>query len=155
MHPHILLNRILRHIFAFIDKRSDLCALARTCRTFNGPATDSLWETLTEISPILQQLSCIEHKYNGTPYIVRELTPEDWQVFRKLSQRPATLEHLRVHLLDATPHDPPRFQIGSPSHHIVSTTMVNLTLLMITYHAPGETNDNLQEFENIVTLTPT
>ncbi|KAG6331281.1 hypothetical protein ID866_7809 [Astraeus odoratus] len=87
MHSCLLIDEILQNIFTFIDKRSDLYALARTCRTLNRPAIDLLWETLTEIAPLLRTLSCIRHSTRGIPYIVRELTLEDWKIFQRLSQR--------------------------------------------------------------------
>ncbi|KIO01573.1 hypothetical protein M404DRAFT_28600 [Pisolithus tinctorius Marx 270] len=57
MHPCLRVYEILQLIFRCVEDRSTLCALARTCRTFNEPATALIWETLTAMEPILGQLS--------------------------------------------------------------------------------------------------
>ncbi|KAL4061904.1 hypothetical protein J3A83DRAFT_4384645 [Scleroderma citrinum] len=90
MHPALQIDEVLREIFGWIDGRKTLYALSRTCRTFSGPATDLIWETLTDLLPILLQLSCV--KSQGCAWcpevtFVRPLTPADWETFKRLSSR--------------------------------------------------------------------
>jgi hypothetical protein len=52
-------TEILLHIFAIIhddfgrDSRATLAALARTCRTFEEPALDTLWRNIDGLKPIV------------------------------------------------------------------------------------------------------
>ena len=59
MHPCLTIDEILRNIFGCTKERRTLCAVAQTCRTFNGPATDLIWETLTDLRPVLQLYSSV------------------------------------------------------------------------------------------------
>ncbi|KAI6141893.1 hypothetical protein BKA82DRAFT_4199709 [Pisolithus tinctorius] len=97
MHPCLRVYEILQLIFRCVEDRSTLCALARTCRTFNEPATALIWETLTAMEPILGQLSSARivrisryvhywrHRY--LVRLSRPLTDNDWNIVRRLSSR--------------------------------------------------------------------
>ncbi|KIO01589.1 hypothetical protein M404DRAFT_727710 [Pisolithus tinctorius Marx 270] len=101
MHPCLRVYDILQLIFRCVEDRSTLCALARTCRTFNEPATALIWETLTAMEPILSQLSSARivstRKYIDSDYetylddryleLSRPLTDNDWNIIRRLSSR--------------------------------------------------------------------
>lgn len=70
MHPCLTIDEILREIFCRAEERRTLCAIAQTCRTFNGPATDLIWETLPNLTPVLRLLSSVRVKnedVDGTP----------------------------------------------------------------------------------------
>ena len=60
MHHCLEIDEVLRHMFAYIDDGATLYALSRTCHTFREPATDLIWETLTDLLPMLAQLPCAE-----------------------------------------------------------------------------------------------
>jgi len=65
MHRCLEIDEVLRHIFAYINNHATLYALSRTCRTLSGPATDLIWETLTDLLPILIQLPCVKRSESG------------------------------------------------------------------------------------------
>ncbi|KAJ7084560.1 hypothetical protein B0H15DRAFT_783708, partial [Mycena belliarum] len=62
MDPKLAIPEILEIAFSHLapsnlpqssHSRSDLAALARTCKTFCGPALDVLWRSQTSLTPIL------------------------------------------------------------------------------------------------------
>lgn len=95
MHPCLSVDEILRLIFRCVEVRPTLCALARTCRTFNEPATDLIWETLTAVEPILQHLPSARFVAkegsvtDSVQYLVLSdlLSENDWNTIRRLSSR--------------------------------------------------------------------
>ncbi|KAI6143728.1 hypothetical protein BKA82DRAFT_4182809 [Pisolithus tinctorius] len=90
MHPCLRVDEILRLVFRCVEGRSTLCALARTCRTFNEPAMDLIWETLTAMEPILQHLSSaslVEKRAESYFALSRPLSDDDWSIIRRLSSR--------------------------------------------------------------------
>ena len=70
MHHCLEINEVLRHIYTYIDDDTTLSALSRTCRTFSEPATDLIWETLSNLLPILAQLPCAKRSKNFEWYTV-------------------------------------------------------------------------------------
>ncbi|KAI6011301.1 hypothetical protein EDC04DRAFT_778684 [Pisolithus marmoratus] len=103
MHPCLCVDEILRLVFGFVQDRSTLSALARTCRTFNAPATDLIWKTLTAIEPILQNLPSAKITSKSSRQCLTLSCPpgdNDWNIVRRLSSRVR-----RFHtFVDLTPH---------------------------------------------------
>ncbi|KAI6104836.1 hypothetical protein EDD16DRAFT_245835 [Pisolithus croceorrhizus] len=97
MHPCLLVDEILQLIFRCIKDRTTLCALARTCRTFNEPATDLVWETLSDMQLILRNLSCERILCEGRhPRLTQSqplrLSDNDWGIFRRISSHVRRLD---------------------------------------------------------------
>jgi hypothetical protein len=55
MHPVLLIDEILRHIFLFCSyyDRTSLVSAAQTCKAWKDPALDFLWYRLASIEPLL------------------------------------------------------------------------------------------------------
>lgn len=91
MHSCLCIDEILRLVFRCTEGRQTLCALARTCRAFNVPATDLIWETLEAVEPILQNLSSaniMTDTWNNRQYLtLGALSDDDWNTVRRLSSR--------------------------------------------------------------------
>ncbi|KAL4063089.1 hypothetical protein V8B97DRAFT_1898978 [Scleroderma yunnanense] len=92
MHHCLEIDEILCNIYGYIDDRRTLCNIARTCRTLSEPAADFIWETLTNLIPILLQLSCVDlvQGHVSDPMrlkFTRPLTNTDWETVRRLSSR--------------------------------------------------------------------
>ncbi|KAI5987417.1 hypothetical protein EDC04DRAFT_1497206 [Pisolithus marmoratus] len=94
MHSCLSAADILRLVFECIEDRPTLCALAITCRTFNEPATDLIWETLDAVEPILQHLPSARFvtekgSFYDQRYLVlsHPLSDSDWSIIRQLSSR--------------------------------------------------------------------
>ncbi|KAI6140666.1 hypothetical protein BKA82DRAFT_4449771 [Pisolithus tinctorius] len=91
MHSCLCVDEILRLVFRCTEGRQTLCALARTCRAFNVPATDLIWETLEAVEPILQNLSSAKimtDTCNNRQYLtLGALSDNDWNTVRRLSSR--------------------------------------------------------------------
>ncbi|KAI6163489.1 hypothetical protein EDD17DRAFT_473673 [Pisolithus thermaeus] len=123
MHHCLCVDEILREIFRCIERRSTLCVLARTCRTFYNPATDQIWETLTAMEPILRHLSparLVKDPESGSYYLALLHPPseDDWNTIRRLSSRVRKLHILlgrRVPLRDAVNDAAPQW-----FHHLAS-----------------------------------
>ena len=73
MHHALEIHEILLKIFLYCHlnnmRRSDLPALARTCRTFKEPALDVLWEELIHLSPLAQCLPEDCHRISVLGYV--------------------------------------------------------------------------------------
>jgi len=52
MHPVLLIDEILRHIFIFCS-RASLVSAAQSCKAWKDPALDSVWYRLPSIEPLL------------------------------------------------------------------------------------------------------
>lgn len=91
MHSCLCVDEILRLVFRCTEGRQTLCALARTCRAFNVPATDLIWETLEAVEPILQNLSSariMTNTWHNHQYLtLGALSDDDWNTVRRLSSR--------------------------------------------------------------------
>ncbi|KAF8415819.1 hypothetical protein L210DRAFT_3767970 [Boletus edulis BED1] len=95
MHHALEIQEILANIIGHYrpsygsGEKSDLAALARTCRTFKEPALDVLWEVLHNLSPIAQCLPEASHRplsldeYSFT----RPLTQDEWDNLRSYTCR--------------------------------------------------------------------
>jgi hypothetical protein len=55
MHPVLLIDEILRHIFSFCSyyDRASLVSAAQSCKAWKDPALDFLWYRLASIEPLL------------------------------------------------------------------------------------------------------
>ncbi|KAL4061905.1 hypothetical protein J3A83DRAFT_4512782 [Scleroderma citrinum] len=90
MHSCLQIDEVLREIFGWVDDGHTLYALSRTCRTFTGPATDLIWETLPNLLPIFRQLSCVESQEcgrNTKVTFVDSPNSANRETFRRLASR--------------------------------------------------------------------
>ncbi|KAI5995067.1 hypothetical protein EDD15DRAFT_713026 [Pisolithus albus] len=100
MHPCLMVDEILRVVFRYIEDRMTWCALARTCRTFNEPASDLIWETLVYLPLITRNLSCERISCEGKH---PPLNDNDWDVVRRISSHVRRL-HLYPFPIDDDVH---------------------------------------------------
>jgi hypothetical protein len=58
MHPALLIDEILRHVFLFCfeDDRPSLVAAAQACKAWKDPALDFIWDRLSSFKPLLHLL---------------------------------------------------------------------------------------------------
>lgn len=80
-----MVDEILRIVFRYIENPMTLCALARTCRTFNEPASDLVWETLDDLELITRNLSCGRISCEGKHSRSQPLDHNDWDIVRRIS----------------------------------------------------------------------
>lgn len=109
-----MVDEILRVIFRYIEDRMTLCALARTCRTFNEPASDLIWETLANLQLITRNLSCERILCEGKhPRLTRSqpLNDNDWDIVRSISSHVRRL-HFYPFPIDDDVH--PWFSVLTP-----------------------------------------
>ncbi|EIW78600.1 hypothetical protein CONPUDRAFT_167580 [Coniophora puteana RWD-64-598 SS2] len=109
-----------------ITRRSTLARLARTCRTFQEPALDTLWEHLTSADPLLKLLPeksisyrpwllANEHRNKGAEAFLqgagRVLVRADWDLFKTYARRVRILGPFKSYTgvffynLELAPHD--------------------------------------------------
>ncbi|KAH7921197.1 hypothetical protein BV22DRAFT_1198366 [Leucogyrophana mollusca] len=107
MHHCLRVAEILTIIFSHL--RRDLRALAflaRTCRTFQGPASDILWADVRRLTPLVKCLpedlwsvgppgvptNMRAFPLRGQVLFLRPMVLKDWIIFRRYSQRVRNLE---------------------------------------------------------------
>lgn len=175
MHPCLLVDDILRLVFQYIEDRTTLCALARTCRTFNEPASDLIWETLSNVKLIMQNLSCewnsCEGRYPVTPYYKllpscgqvethhqqyltqsRLLSDNDWSIVRRI---PSHVRRLHFHPFPIIGDIPPWFSFltSPPDPSFFSPNLYSLTLgVPLDHRRASNTEDIHATFHMIARL---
>ncbi|KAI5987413.1 hypothetical protein EDC04DRAFT_2614816 [Pisolithus marmoratus] len=94
MHRCLSVYDILQLVFRCIEDRPTLCALAITCRTFNEPATDLIWQTLDAVGTYLAASSSARQgdttkssTTNRELVLSHPLSDSDWSIIRRLSSR--------------------------------------------------------------------
>ncbi|KAF8121708.1 hypothetical protein EV363DRAFT_1362970 [Boletus edulis] len=99
MHPALYVEEILLEIFGYCYDReeytmcinkTDLPALARTCKAFRDPALDILWAELYSLAPLIRCLPGASKQIvdNTTIYSLnRSLEQDDWDIILNFTRR--------------------------------------------------------------------
>ncbi|KAF8126061.1 hypothetical protein EV363DRAFT_1349672 [Boletus edulis] len=100
MHPALYVEEILLEIFGYSYDReestmrinkTDLPALARTCKAFRDPALDILWAELYSLAPLIRclpgALSQIVDDYTTLYSLNRPLEQADWDIILNFTRR--------------------------------------------------------------------
>ncbi|KAG1870205.1 hypothetical protein DFJ58DRAFT_723102 [Suillus subalutaceus] len=110
MHQALCIAEILDQI-SWHTNRGSLPGLALTCRTFEGPALDTLWRNLPSLEPLVK---CIPmhiwgFSFRGEVILLRPIDTKAWATFRKYASRVHSItqsgdpspiiEHIRIIML--------------------------------------------------------
>ncbi|KAF8202288.1 hypothetical protein BJ912DRAFT_436169 [Pholiota molesta] len=88
MHPALLIDEILRHVFLFCfeDDRPSLVAAAQACKAWKDPALDFIWDRLSSFKPLLHLLPTFS-KVDGEYILTAEPSEKDWHRFNAYARR--------------------------------------------------------------------
>ncbi|KAI6006819.1 hypothetical protein EDD15DRAFT_2207156 [Pisolithus albus] len=132
-----------------------LVALARTCRTFNEPASDLIWETLSNMKLIMQNLSCEWNSCEGRylyPTQSRLLSDNDWSIVRRISSHVRRLHFYPFPIIgDVAPWF--SFLTSPPDPSFFFPNLHSLTLgVPLDYHRASNTEDIHATFHMVAHL---